>query len=62
MATAVIGGSATAAMTEVDVRAGGKVITITLVGDTWISEGTMFKDDGANVWADDNADDWKDNP
>ena len=34
--TAALTGTATASMTENDVVAGGKVITITLTGDTWV--------------------------
>jgi hypothetical protein len=35
--TAVIGGTATASITEADIVAGGKTITITLTGTTWIA-------------------------
>lgn len=38
--SALFGGSATAAMTENEVIAGGKVLTITLTNDTWIAAGT----------------------
>lgn len=38
-ALAVVTGTATAGITEVDVVAGGKTIIITLTGDTWIAAG-----------------------
>ena len=40
VATALFGGTATASMTENEVVAGGKVLTITLTNDTWIAAGT----------------------
>ena len=36
-ATAALTGTAAAGITEADIRAGGKVLTITLTGDTWIA-------------------------
>lgn len=40
VATALFGGTAIASMTENEVIAGGKVLTITLTNDTWIAAGT----------------------
>ena len=42
MATAAITGTATAAINEVDIRAGGKTVIITLTGDTWVASGGTF--------------------
>lgn len=42
MATAAITGTATAAITEVDVRTGGKTVIITLTDDTWVAAGGTF--------------------
>ncbi len=42
MATAAITGTATAAITEVDIRAGGKTVIITLTDDTWVAAGGTF--------------------
>ncbi len=42
MATAAITGTATAAITEVDIRAGGKTVIITLTDDTWLAGGGAF--------------------
>jgi hypothetical protein len=42
MATAAITGTATATINEVDIRAGGKTIIITLTGDTWVASGGVF--------------------
>jgi len=42
MATAAITGTATAAITEVDIRAGGKTIIITLTDDIWVAAGGAF--------------------
>lgn len=48
-ATATIGGTATAAMTEANVVTGGKTITITLTDDTWIVAGAAFDAQRANI-------------
>lgn len=41
-ATALITGTVTAAITELDVVTGGKTIIITLTGDTWVALGATF--------------------
>ena len=40
VATAIFGGTATASVTENELVAGGKTLTITLTNDTWIAAGT----------------------
>lgn len=40
--SAAVTGTATSAMTEQDVRDGGKTIIITLTGDTWVAAGATF--------------------
>ena len=47
--SAEITGTATAAITEADVVAGGETIIITLTGDTWVAAGASFDAQRANI-------------
>jgi hypothetical protein len=48
-ATAVITGTATSAITETDIVAGGKTIIITLTADEWVAAGANFDAQRQNI-------------
>ena len=49
LATAAITGTATAAISETDIVAGGKTVIITLAYDTWVTTGATFDAQRQNI-------------
>jgi hypothetical protein len=48
-ASAVLTGTVTSSITQTDIRAGGKTIILTVVGDSWVASGATFDGQRQNI-------------